>query len=168
MKMTVTAGDGALQMDWEPPEDVPLSSFLLEYGIDEDKYTEKRLINPQLKNYILRDLMNGVLYYVKLTPISVDGSILEDIAATGSGTPDGEGFHPAPGCDPEDPTCVFDPGPLPPTPPNQPTTGLPPIVWWIAGGVTIALAYLHIRHRRQLQQTARFLQVMQQKYSVKS
>jgi hypothetical protein len=93
MAMTVTPQNEALLLTWQPPADTPLMQYILEYGVEAGQYTEKRTINGGLSTFTLRDLLNGVTYEVKLTPVTITGERLDDLAAIGRGTPNGAGFH---------------------------------------------------------------------------
>lgn len=93
VELKVAPGDGSLLIEWDSlTNDIPLSSFVLEYGAEEDNYTEKRTLNGELRAFTLRDLINEVTYYLQLTPITSTGEVMEDLAATGQGTPLGAGF----------------------------------------------------------------------------
>ena len=98
LALTVTPQDGSLNLSWEGVgDDLTLSMYVLEYGIAPDSYTETRMLNGELRSTILRDLLPEVTYYLKLTPVSVTGETLEDLAATGQGAPISTiaGFHPS-------------------------------------------------------------------------
>jgi len=71
--------------------DVPLASYLLEFGVQGEEFTESRFLNGELREYTLRDLLNAVPYQLRLTPISVTGQKVEDLSATGEGTPSATG-----------------------------------------------------------------------------
>lgn len=87
--------DGALKLSWEFPDEAPVSSFLLEYGIEEGSYTERRLINGAMREFLLNDLINGVTYLLKMTPVAVTGTRMEEMSDMTEGTPDGSpGFRP--------------------------------------------------------------------------
>ncbi len=165
--LTVTPSNGSLLLEWTPPK-VSLQSYMLEYGVREATYTEKRIIpakkaddgKPQA--FTVSDLINGVTYFLRLTPITITGDALTDLAASGKGTPveNGLGFQPTPG----DP-IPFNPGQeaLKHTPTNA-TTGLPAPVWFgIAALVLGACAYQWHR-RRALRHSAAFLASIRSQY----
>ncbi|MBI3618800.1 Ig-like domain-containing protein, partial [Candidatus Peregrinibacteria bacterium] len=84
LKLSVTEQDGALQLDWVLPDATPLTAFQLEVGTEPDQYTEKYLLNGSIQSYTLHDLLNnGVIYFVRLTPITMQGDVRSDLAATG-------------------------------------------------------------------------------------
>jgi len=157
-KMTVTEQEESLLLEWTFPEGTPLSSFLLEYGIEAARYTEKRILNGELRAYTLRDLLGGVTYYLRLTPISTTGDLLSDLTATGQGKPIASGFHAAA---PEAiPISIVEP----PAVPRTPASGIPPIAVWSAGGLSALLLLLHWHRRRTLREAAAFLQMMEARY----
>ena len=80
--------DSALFLEWAFPEEKPLSSFLLEYGAEKGTYTERRVLNGALRAFTLRDLLNGVTYYVRLTPVATTGDVLSDLSAVNAGAPE--------------------------------------------------------------------------------
>lgn len=166
--LDVKPGDGQLLIEWTPPK-VSLQSYTLEFGAQEGNYTEKRVIpakktddgKPQV--FTLTDLINGVTYYLRLTPITVTGDALTDLAATGNGSPQGNGAFQA---GPNDP-IPFDIGKTTPATnalkhtPSQAESGLPYSLW-----VAIALAVIggcaYQWHRRQmLRQSAAFLHALE-------
>jgi hypothetical protein len=89
LRLTVMPKDAALDLTWQFPEDAPTSMFLLEYGAEPGAYTERRMLNGSLRAWSMNDLINGVTYYLRLTPVATSGTKMEDMAAEGSGTPNG-------------------------------------------------------------------------------
>ena len=182
LKLDITPQDGALLIEWSAlDEDTPLSSFILEYGVEPGAYTEKRVINGDLRAYTLRDLLNDITYYLRLTPITTTGDALKDLAAEGQGSPaaTGRGFHPS-AADPVPlgliGNGVSGSGPLGSGPqipssgtvhsgaPETPLVGLPPIAWWIAGALTSIACYVHYQRRKTLRMTLEFLRSMETRY----
>lgn len=165
LTLDVSALDSSLLIEWSAlTVDVPLESFRLEYGVRPGTYTEQRQIHGELRAFTLRDILNGVTYYLRLTPITVTGDTLEDLAALGQGTPQAlvPGFRPGPG-DPI-PTDLPIGSAIHVRTPKTPGSGIPPVAWWIAGGLTplVALAYLH--RRRCFQRDILFLRTIQSQY----
>ncbi|MDD4628495.1 MAG: fibronectin type III domain-containing protein [Candidatus Peribacteraceae bacterium] len=165
--LAVVPGDQSLTLTWEPLQrDTPLASYILEYGSEPDHFTEKRMISGEAKTYTLRDLLNGIAYYVKLTPVTTTGELLKDLATTGDGTPNGEGF----GTDSGHGAATDYPPPV--WPPvgttHNPTTPTGPdfslIILWLAIGGAIVGIYWHWQRRRTLSTTAAFLQAMEHRY----
>ena len=164
--LDVTPGDGSLFIEWSSlQQDQPLSNFLLEYGVEAGQLTEERLLNGELRAYTLRDLVNGVTYYLKLTPITTTGEKLEDLAADGQGTPIGGGFT-AGVSDP----VPFDlrgsapPTPRPPTETPLSNQGLP--AWMLISvlAASVVLYQIYVRRQKNKQMTVAFLQAMESRY----
>ncbi len=163
LTLNITPGDGALHVQWTSfTTDLPLSGFQLEYGTN-GNYIEKRTLNGGLRDFMLRDLLNGVLYNVRLIPVTVTGNKLEDLAAKGDGTPSGTGFHAGPN-DPVPGNLGNTPGNVHPAPSN-PGSGLPSFVWMgaLALGLVGALYGWHTRKKSRT--TAAFLQSIQSQYT---
>lgn len=164
IRLSVVPGDASLLLQWNSiKKSTPLSTYLLEYGVSSDALTEKRMISGDADTYTLRDLLNGVTYSLRLTPVTVPGELLRDLAALGEGTPNGSGFHAVAG---SGSTFSVPPSTVPP--PSVVKPGMPPIAW--AGIVTGAAILLFVlmgwRRRRSLRVTAAFLQDVQQRYRV--
>ncbi|TSC58848.1 MAG: Ig-like domain-containing protein [Candidatus Peregrinibacteria bacterium Greene0416_62] len=179
LTLDVTPQDGGLLLEWSSLDtDIPLSSFILEYGVEAGNLTEKRTLNGDLRAYALRDLLNDVTYLLKLTPVTTTGDLLEDLAAEGSGAPSGTGIGFK--------TTSADPVPFSTTTgrpgssggnglipssgtvhsgaPATPGVGLPPIAWWIAGSLAAIGFYIHWQRRKTMQMTLHFLQSMETQY----
>ena len=182
VELEVTPGDGSLFLEWNSlTQDIPLSNFLLEYSVDPAALTdplreaelEIRTLNGQLRAYTLRDLINGITYYLKLTPITTTGERMEELSTDGQGTPIGAGFT-AGNSDP----VPFDlrasapppgPGVNPPPPPKAKNMdlsdqGVPLWLLWTVLGATVALFWMHIRRRKDADMTHAFLQAMESRY----
>jgi len=164
LRLAVVPGDTNLMLQWSSmKKSTPLSTYLLEYGVEADNLTEKRMINGNAESYTLRDLINGVTYSLRLTPITVPGEVLSDLAASAEGTPNGAGFHPVAGSG----SSFEIPPPLPP-----PTTvvkpGMPPIAWAgvVAGAAILLFGLVHWQRRRTLHVTSAFMQDMQRRYQL--
>ncbi len=168
-KLEIDPEDSALFLEWAFPEEKPLSSFLLEYGAEKGTYTERRVLNGALRAFTLRDLLNGVTYYVRLTPVATTGDVLSDLSAVNAGAPEaaGPGFH-ASAPDP----LPFDPDKFPPAnelhegAPRTPTTGLPPVAIWSGLGFAAFLLMLQWHRRRTLRMTQAFIAAMEQRYKL--
>ncbi|OGJ57791.1 hypothetical protein A2635_01585 [Candidatus Peribacteria bacterium RIFCSPHIGHO2_01_FULL_51_9] len=166
LTLDVTGLDSSLLIEWSSlTVDVPLESFRLEYGVRPGTYTEQRQIHGELRAYTLRDLLNGVTYYLRLTPITVTGNVLEDLAALGQGTPQAlvPGFRPGPA----DPIPAD--APLGSTvhvrTPKTPGSGIPPMALWLTGGLTPLAALLYLHRRRRMQRDILFLHAIQSQYT---
>jgi hypothetical protein len=167
----VRPGDGSLLLEWPSlPKETPLHSFILEYGIEEGKYTEKRTIDGAQRTYTIRDLINSIPYYLRLTPISITGDQKKELAATLWGVPSAPlpGFHAAP----SDPVPESIAGSLSgPTfasgiqrPHMSARTGSSPLPFALAGVIALLIASFYILHRRRVLQSAAFLQKMEKVY----
>lgn len=168
VQINVTPQDGALFLEWNSLQNnIPLSSFILEYGAEADKYTENRTLNGELRAYTVGDLINGVTYYLKLTPVTTTGEKLTDLAATGQGTPTGKGFT----MSPSDPapnslhaSAGTPPAPTTPNPPSNTGSGVPTQALFAAVLVSMLIFGLWLRHRRHAQTAVAFLHTMEGRY----
>lgn len=166
LTLTVTEEDSSLLLEWPNlPDTIPLASFVLEYGTTPNTFTEQRTLNGALRSFTLRDLLNGITYHLRLTPVNLTGEILSDLTALGTGTPKGAGFRPVP-IEPVPPggeehmigrSTV-------PQPPKTSDTGFPPVIGWFAVILTAVGATLYLRHRHTTQKTLAFLQAMHAQY----
>ncbi|MDO8469290.1 MAG: fibronectin type III domain-containing protein [Candidatus Peribacter sp.] len=164
LRLAVIPGDTSLMLQWSSmKKSTPLSSYLLEYGVETDNLTEQRMINGDAESYTLRDLINGVTYQLRLTPITIPGEVLKDLAATAEGTPNGAGFHPVAGSG-----QTFELPPLPPPPLSVSKEGMPSIAWAgiVAGAAILLFSLVHWQRRRTLHVTSAFLQDMQRRYQL--
>lgn len=171
LRLSVTPQNASLLIDWSSlVTDTPLSSFILEYGVEPDAYTEKRVLNGELRKYVQRDLINDVTYFFKLTPVDVTGQLVEDLSATAEGTPSGNGFVITPGDSvPFDTTVRTVARTVPPpevhqSAPQTASTGLPTGAWWVLTGSAAAGLLIYWQRRRKLQTTIAFLQAMESRY----
>lgn len=164
LKLSVLPGDTSLMLQWSSlKKSTPLSAYLLEYGVEADQLTEKRMINGEAESFTLRDLLNGVTYSLRLTPITIPGEVLKDLAAVADGTPNGAGFHPVAGSG-----STFEIPPPSPPPTTVVKPGMPQGAWaGIAVGAMILLfLLLHWQRRRTLHVTSAFLHDMQRRYEL--
>ncbi|MBU1911126.1 fibronectin type III domain-containing protein [Patescibacteria group bacterium] len=171
--LDITENDGALLIEWtNPVSDIPLSSYLLDYGVEPEKYTEQRTINGDMNAFQLHDLINDITYYLRLTPVDTTGNILHDFAAEGQGMPTNPngGFNPR-----EEPTVppeVLPPGTIkPPDPPPGVHPGAPdlpiiglPISIWVLIVISIIMFYMHWQRRKTLSLTMEFMKQMESQY----
>ncbi len=164
LTLDVEPEDSALHVKWTSlSTDVPLSTFTLEYGIDQENLTEMRTLNGELRDYTIRDLLNGVLYYIKLTPITVTGDTLEELAATGQGTPNGDGLHLSARDDIPGGVGIHPGDTLHPAD-ETPSTGIPPLAWFVIIGFAALGVLWRVQHRRSISQTKAFLQAIEAQY----
>jgi len=171
-----------IMLEWnDPPEGTTLSAYLLEYGVAEGSYTEQRTISGELRKFALRDIINGVTYYIRITPVSTAGEVMRDMAGEVSGTPEGSAsaFTPTPAQQAPPGTFAAQPT-APPTPspsaqtasastqyhggaPSTPSTGLPLPVW-IAIAISGFFLYLHWHRRKTMKMTLDFMKQMESQY----
>jgi hypothetical protein len=174
LSLNVTPGNSSLTVEWTSlQEDIPLSQYLLEYGVEEGQYLEKRTLNGDVSTYTLRDLLNGINYHLQLTPITTTGDTLTDLAARGQGAPGSSlaGFVPGPS-DPI-PAGLGANMPSDPTPPivthggapSQPITGIPHLALWVTLAGVLGLGWYVRQRRKSVRATEAFLLQMQQQYA---
>jgi hypothetical protein len=89
--LKVTPGQSSLLIEWTAMPSLPLSQYLLEFGTEPGVFTERRVVNGQATSFILRDLIDNVTYYLKLTPVTVTGKTESALSALATGTPSGTG-----------------------------------------------------------------------------
>lgn len=164
-KLEVTPGDGALRVTWTSlASDLPLSAFTLQYGTTKTELTESRTLNGELRDTTIRDLLNGVPYYIKIVPVTITGDTLEELAAEGEGTPTGTGFKAGARDDVPFTIPTLPEGPLHSGAPENPSSGVPAAAWMSLTAIATAGVFMRWRHRKSIQQTAAFLQAMQSHY----
>lgn len=170
IRLSIAPQDTSLQLQWTGvPENLPLQSYVLEYGVAEGAYVEKRILSGDAELYVLRDLLNAVTYHLRLTPITVNGERRDDLAVTGTGVPSGDpsGFNPT-GSDPI-PGDFQAPDPIigeshEGAPPENTSVGLPIRLWLPVLALTSLLAGGYLYRRHQLAQTAAFLRALEQRH----
>lgn len=171
MRFTASSNTDSLLLEWTSLKDLPLDHYILEYGTEPGVYSEQRTINGQALTYMLRDLLNGVTYELKLTPVTVTGKTMSDLAATVQGTPGGTGF--TPGVDdpvPPDINGGLHPGaktpPLTSVPdaPRTPGSGIPSMAGTVMLLGALVGGLLWRNHRKQLKLSQLFLSEMQKRY----
>jgi hypothetical protein len=121
---------------------------------------------------MLRDLINGVTYELKLTPVSITGNTMSELSAITRGTPGGSGFVPGT-TDPVPPDIdgTLHPGanlnPPPstvPDAPDLPSNGIPSMAGAILLITAIVGGLLWRSHLKQRKMTQQFLSLMQERY----
>ncbi len=163
--LEITPQDSALRVEWTSlTTDLPLSSFTLSYGTSADSLSEERTLNGELRDTIIRDLLPGVRYFLQITPVTVTGDTLDELAAEGNGTPTGNGFKPAARDDVPFDVAELPEGPLHSGAPLNPSSGIPSTLLIIGAAIAAAGVYLRWRHRKSLAQTSAFLQAVQAQY----
>lgn len=162
--LNVQPANGALVLDWSAlSSDMPLSAYLLEYGTDANALAEQRLLNAQTRTVTVRDLINGVEYVLRLTPVSVTGERLTDLATMAQGTPSGSGFTPTAG--EQLPGDSLHPGASLHPPAQTPVTGGFGPLWIAGGGIMTAGILLRLRALHRAKQSNAFLHAVQKRYA---
>lgn len=141
--LSIQPADGALVLRWNSlPTAIPVSNYRLRFGLRPDALTEQRTLPAvnSSNSYVIADLINGLTYYVELTPVA-GGNPITELGAVGQGTPNGLG-QTLPGTD-------HGGAPLPPV-----TTGSGPAGWvWIglaAAGLVAGAMQWSFRRRSRL------------------
>ncbi len=165
--LRVTPGKDSLLLEWTPMSSLPLDHYVLQYGTAPGDYSERRSVNGQSMSTVLKDLIGGVSYEVKLTPVAVTGKELTELASIAHGTPTSDGF--VAGNSETVPTnMIGHPGaPLEPSIRNVPSntdSGIPSIMT----GMLLVLAtifgvYWH-RARKEKARVDAFLQAIGERY----
>jgi hypothetical protein len=144
----------------------------LEYGVEPGAYTEKRILNGDARNYILHDLLNGVTYFLKITPVSVTGTVIEEMIAEGEGIPSSTstGFEPS-NADPvpyaighTQQSNIMAPPNVHQSAPSTTSTGLPNFMWWVAlfGSTTFLIMWWN--NKKKKEEALAFLRTMDNRY----
>ena len=118
---------------------------------------------------MLRDLINNVTYELKLTPVTVTGKLMNELAVVTRGTPNGNGFSAGPD-DPVPPDIIGHPGAPPPPPPidtNVPTvpgSGIPFALLGTLLGAAALFGVYWMRMQKERKTAKEFLAAMQERY----
>lgn len=170
LTLVAKAQDASLLLQWAYPDEL-VQSFVLEYGTEKDKLLERRLIDGKQRAYKLNDLINGVTYHLKMTPVAVTGDVLRDMAAETTGTPaaNAPGFHPGPSDPAPFPTDFTDPNVAPPDglhggAPSTTGSGIPSMALMLLTGASVAGFMLWWNKKKNSKQTAEFLRAMNARY----
>lgn len=166
--LEVLPEDSALHISWTSLNtDLPIGSFLLQYAQSNEDLAnpalrEERMLLGTLRDVTVRDLLNGVPYFLRLTPITIAGDELEELAASGEGTPNGDGYSISPRDDV--PFGTIKPGDTMHNAPSNPSTGIPSYAWIAAALIgSLGVLWKYVQRRRVLQ-TQAFLQAVQMHY----
>lgn len=167
LDLRATAGKDSLLLEWTPMPSLPLDHYVLEYGTEPGVYTERRSVNGLSSSTVLRDLIGGVTYEVKLTPVTVTGKELTELAAIAHGTPTSDGFV-AGNAEAVPSDMIGHPGaPLQPTldrVPENTGSGVPSMTAGIVFVSAIALAFYWLKARKEKRRVDAFLQTIGQRY----
>lgn len=177
--LQVNPGQGSLMLEWAAMPSLPLAQYLLEFGTEPGVFTERRVVNGQATSFILRDLLDNVTYYLRLTPVTVTGKTETTLAALAAGTPSGSGTFVAGPSEPIPRDLVSGPlhggAPLQSTPsigtekltevPSTAGSGIPTIVisaLMVSLAATMGFRWHYQRKTNLL--TQEFLQMMEERY----
>lgn len=174
VKLDVRPGDGSLFVEWNSlQQDIPLSNFILSYSTEAEALDDPsrsaevgtQTLNGELRAYQLRDLINGITYYLRLMPITTTGEALEDLAANGQGTPIGGSFtvgssDPVP----YDLRASAPPAPKPLSEIPLSQQGVPMWMFWSILLASSGVFAIYLKHKKQHAMTAAFLQAMETRY----
>ena len=170
LEFVVKPANTSLVLQWNVSAELQkrLASFVIEYGIEADHFIEKRIVSSQIVLFTIRDLLPGVTYFVRMTPVSLTGEVLKDLATDGQGVPasPGSDFMPTP----SEPAPILPVGQSPAL--KQPlhrgapleSVGLPsPVLWTLAIIASLVIAFVWQRQRQKRLMLA-FMRAMQNQY----
>ncbi len=166
--LRATAGKDSLLLEWTPMPSLPLDHYILEYGTEPGVYTERRSINGLSSSTVLRDLIAGVTYEVKLTPVTVTGKELPELSAITHGTPTSDGFV-AGNAEAVPTDMIGHPGapllePSLERVPENAGSGIPSAAFGIVFVSAIAIAFYWLKARKEKRRVDAFLQTIGQRY----
>ncbi len=168
MNLTAVAGKDSVLLQWTAIADLPLDHYVLQYGTSPGEYPETRTVNGQATSFMVRDLLNGVTYEFKLTPVTVTGKQMDELAGVTRGTPGGTGFT-AGATDPVPNDLLHSGAPIEQRPPlvyvpQNTSTGVPSMVLGFLLIVSL-MGGMHWRyHQKERRLTTEFLAAMQDRY----
>ncbi len=82
MNVTATAKQNSVLLEWNAIAGISIAEYILEFGTEAGVYTEKRTIDGKALATTVRDLLSGVTYEFRLTPIAITGKTLKDYQST--------------------------------------------------------------------------------------
>lgn len=93
--LTASGCDTKLALSWKPQTNEAITSYRLDYGIKAGEYSESRIL-PDGKNrseWEMRDLINGVEYFITLRGVDAAGNVVFDPQEEISAAPSPEACH---------------------------------------------------------------------------
>lgn len=167
-----TPGDSSVTLQWVSLADLPLSQYILEYGTEAGVYTEKRTVNGQATTVTIRDLLPGVTYEFKLTPVTVTGKTEATMAGVTRVIAGGNGFtvgstDPAPSdlTPPLHAGADLNPPPAFQDIPTMSSSGISSIVIVMALIFTLTVGLSWMKLERERRSTRAFLDSLRQHHS---
>lgn len=168
--LKATPGNDSLMLEWTPIPSLPLDHYILQYGIAGSSPTERRTVNGLASSFALRDLIGGMTYELRLTPVTVTGKELPEAAAMTQGTPVNNGF--VAGTVESVPTNIsggHSGAPILPSPsldrvPVNTGSGIPSMALGLLGILTFGFGLHYHRAQREKRRVDAFLQAMEQRY----
>lgn len=170
--LKVTPGKDSLLLEWTPIPSLPLDHYVLEYGTSPGEYPGRQKINGTARSTVLRDLLGGVTYEVKLTPVTVTGKTMTESAVIAHGTPTSDGFVAGNSESvPDDIVGIpLHPGaPLDRLPsldemPSTTESGIPSFTLGLLTIAALGIGLHWFKAQREKKKVDEFLQAMQQRY----
>jgi hypothetical protein len=77
-QVSLTPTINGARMQWVTPAGAEVIAYRIQYGVQPGLYTEQRLVAPGAQQLEIRDLINGVTYFVSLGALLKDGQLLMD------------------------------------------------------------------------------------------
>jgi hypothetical protein len=181
MTMSAKPGKDSVLLEWTKMPTLPLDHYTLEYGVEEGQYSEKRTIDGASLSTVVHDLIGDVTYEFKLTPTTVTGKTMPELAVIARATVGSGPFIPS-AADPVPPEIIGwthsganllpPPATTTPEPPQQfediptnPSSGISSTVLWCTLLLGIGFTFLLWRKIAQERSATRaFFDSMQQRY----
>ncbi len=82
MNVKATAQKNGVLLEWNAINGMSIAEYTLEFGVEAGVYTEKRTIDGKALTTTIRDLLAGVTYEFRLTPIAITGKTLTEFQST--------------------------------------------------------------------------------------
>lgn len=168
--LTAKPGQDSLMLEWNKIAELPMSKYIMLFRADGTTEYQTINVDGAAVTYMLSDLIKGVSYEVKLTPVTVTGKTMSELTATVHGTPGGSGFVPGT-IDPAPPDVLnssLHPGANlhPPVNdiPSTPNSGIPSIVLGLLLMAAIVLGFFFRSYMAQRRMAQEFLRLMQERY----
>jgi len=168
LELHVKSGQDSLMVEWNKIPDLPMSKYILEFRAEDTEMAYQKIdIKGEAVTHMLTDLINGLSYEIKLTPVTITGKLMPDLTATAYGTPNGAGFI-ATTSDPAPPDLLHPGANLHPPPnydvPSTPGSGIPSMLIGLLIVASIVIGFFARSYMKQRRMAQEFLQLMQNRY----